>query len=200
MDNKAMYSLSYGLFVVTAREGEKDNGCITNTVMQVTTTPCRISVTINKGNYTHDMIARTGIFNVSILSEKADFGIFKHWGFQSGRDTDKTIGVTLSRADNGVAYITEGVNAVICAKVCQSIDLGTHTQFVADVTDALCIDNCPAATYAFYHKHIKPAPAKPKVKGWICTICGYIYEGDPLPADFICPLCKHPASDFKRLE
>ena len=197
MDNTAFFKLSYGLFVVTAHEGDKDNGCITNTVVQQTTTPNRISVTINKNNLTHDMILRTGVFNVSVLSEGSSFDTFKHWGFQSGKDVDKTVGITFYRLENGVIYIVEGVNAVLSAKVEQAIDLGTHTLFIAEVTDAFSTDETPSATYAYYHKSIKPAPAAAKKKGWICSICGYIYEGETLPADFTCPLCKHPASDFK---
>ena len=134
-----MFKLSYGLFVVTAREGEKDNGCVTNTVMQVTVSPNRITLAVNKQNYTHDMIKRTGKFNVSVLSEQARFDTFKHWGFQSGKEVDKAVGITFSRADNGVIYITEGVNAVLCAQVCSEVELGTHTLFVADVTDAFCL-------------------------------------------------------------
>ena len=200
MANTAFFKLSYGLFVVTAHEGDKDNGCITNTVVQQTTTPNRISVTINKNNYTHDMIKRTGVFNVSVLSEKAKFETFKHWGFQSGKDVDKTMGITYFRLENGVIYIVDGVNAVMCAKVEQEVDLGTHTMFIAEVTDAFSTEEDSSATYAFYHKNIKPAPQQAKKKGWICTVCGYIYEGEVLPEDFICPTCKHPASDFKRIE
>lgn len=199
MDEKAMFKLSYGLFVVTAREGGKDNGCITNTVQQVTVTPNRITVAVNKANYTCGMIERTKKFNVSILSESAVFDTFKHWGFQSGANVDKAVGITFSRADNGVIYVTEGVNAVLCAEVSQIIDLGTHLLFIADVSDAFVLNETPSATYAYYHKNIKPAPQAQKKKGWVCTICGYIYEGETLPDDFICPLCKHPASDFKAL-
>lgn len=199
MDEKAMFKLSYGLFVVTAREGEKDNGCITNTVQQVTVTPNRITVAVNKANYTCGMIERTKKFNVSILSESAVFDTFKHWGFQSGANVDKAVGITFSRADNGIIYVTEGVNAVLCAEVSQIIDLGTHLLFIADVSDAFVLNETPSATYAYYHKNIKPAPQAQKKKGWVCTICGYIYEGETLPDDFICPLCKHPASDFKAL-
>ena len=199
MDEKAMFKLSYGLFVVTAREGEKDNGCITNTVQQVTVTPNRITVAVNKANYTCGMIERTKKFNVSILSESAVFDTFKHWGFQSGANVDKALDITFSRADNGVIYVTEGVNAVLCAEVSQIVDLGTHLLFIADVSDAFVLNETPSATYAYYHKNIKPAPQAQKKKGWVCTICGYIYEGETLPDDFICPLCKHPASDFKAL-
>lgn len=199
MDEKAMFKLSYGLFVVTAREGDKDNGCITNTVQQVTVTPNRITVAVNKANYTCGMIERTRKFNVSILSESAAFDTFKHWGFQSGANVDKAVGITFSRAENGVIYVTEGVNAVLCANVSQIIDLGTHLLFIADVEDAFVLNETASATYAYYHKNIKPAPQAQKKKGWVCTICGYIYEGETLPDDFICPLCKHPASDFKPL-
>lgn len=195
-----MQKLSYGLFVVTAREGEKDNGCITNTVSQVTINPNRITLAVDKSNYTHDMIVRTGEFNVSILSEDASFDTFKHWGFQSGRTIDKAAGIEFSRSDNGIIYITSGVNAVLCAKVENTIDLGTHSLFIASVEEAFCINEKHSATYIYYHEHIKPAPQKPKKKGWICVICGYIYEGEILPDDFICPLCKHPASDFKPIE
>lgn len=200
MDDNAMQKLSYGLFVVTAHEGGKDNGCITNTVSQVTIKPNRITLAVDKSNYTHDMIVRTGKFNVSILSEDASFDTFKHWGFQSGRTIDKAAGIEFSRADNGVIYITSGVNAILCAKVDNTIDLGTHSLFIASVEEAFCLNETPSATYTYYHEHIKPAPEKPKKKGWICVICGYIYEGEILPEDYICPLCKHPASDFKPLE
>lgn len=200
MDNSAFYKLSYGLFVVTAHEDNKDNGCITNTVIQQTTTPNRISVTINKNNYTHDMIMRTGVFNVSVLSEDAKFDTFKHWGFQSGKNVDKTTGITFFRLENGVIYIVDGVNAVMCAKVEQTVDLGTHTLFIAEVTDAFVTEDDASATYTYYQKNIKPAPQQTKKKGWICTVCGYIYEGETLPEDYICPICKHPASDFKPSE
>ena len=200
MDNKAMYALSYGLFVVTAKDG-KDNGCITNTVMQVTTTPNRITLAVNKQNYTHDQIVSTGVFNVSIISEKADFSLFRHFGFQSGREVDKFADFSdFARAENGVTYVTKGTNAVISAKIVSTTDLGTHTLFLADVTDALVLNDDPSATYAYYHAHIKPKPEAPKAKTvWRCKICGYEYEGDELPADFTCPLCKHPASDFEKV-
>ncbi|HIX99830.1 flavin reductase [Faecalicatena fissicatena] len=200
MDMTAMFKLSYGLFVVTAKEGEKDNGCITNTAGQVTDTPNRITLTVNKGNYTHDMILRTGVFNVSILSEKASFDTFKHFGFQSGRDVDKFADYAAAeRSANGLYYITEGTNAYLSAKVVDTMDLGTHTLFLADVTDGEVLDGAASATYAYYHSSIKPAPAKEKKTGWRCKICGYIYEGEELPADFTCPVCKHGAADFEKI-
>lgn len=198
MNNGAMYNLTYGLFVLSAKEGDKDNGCIVNTVQQVTTTPNRISVAVNKGNYTHDMIVRTGEFNVSILSEEAVFDVFKRFGFQSGKDTDKLADCDFySRSSNGLIYLNKYANAYISGKVVESYDLGTHTLFIADVTDGDVVSKVPSVTYAYYHKNIKPQPEKTEKKGWRCKICGYVYEGDPLPEDFVCPLCKHGASDFE---
>lgn len=198
MDKNAMYKIPYGLYVLTAREGEKDNGCIINTAAQVTSSPNRITVAVNKDNYTHDMIKSTGVFNVSVLTEGATFETFENFGFQSGREADKLAKITFSRAENGVVYLTDKVNAVISGKVCQEIDMGTHTIFVADVTDAKVLSEDESVTYGYYQKNIKPAPEK-KTKGYVCVICGYIYEGDELPADFVCPICKHGVSDFKKL-
>ena len=200
MDKKAMYRLSYGLFVVTAKEGEKDNGCITNTVMQVTSAPNRISLAVNKENYTHDMILRTGKFLASVISEDASFDLFRHFGFQSGRDVDKFADFTdLKRTGNGLYAVTKGTNAWISAKVIQSVDLGSHTLFLAEVEDAEVLSDSPSATYAYYQDHIKPKPEKTKTVGWRCRICGYIYEGEELPADFICPICKHGTEDFEKI-
>lgn len=201
MDDKAMYKLTYGLFILTARENGKDNGCIVNTVSQVTTNPNRVIVAVNKQNYTHDMIVRTGEFNVSVLTENSRFDTYRHWGFQSGRDTNKTEAVTLGRSENGIVYIMEETNAFLSAKVVSMTDLGTHTLFLADVTDGAVLSDAPSVTYAYYQSNIKAKPAQTeKKKGFICTVCGYIYEGDVLPDDFICPWCKHPASDFKPIE
>ena len=200
MDNSVMYKLSYGLFVLTAKDGEKDNGCIINTAMQVTGDPNRIIVVVNKQNYTHDMIMKTKKFNVSIIDTDADFELFKHYGFQSGRDVDKMDGEAFSRSENGVAYLNEMVNGYISGEVISETDLGTHTMFLADVVDGKTIEkDKESVTYAYYHKNIKPSPVKTSKKGWVCKICGYIYEGEVLPPDFICPLCKHPASDFEPL-
>lgn len=198
MDEKTMYKLTYGLFVLTSKRDGRDNGCIVNTAGQVTSSPNRISVAVNKQNLTHDFIRDSGEFNISILSEKAKFETFKHWGMQSGHDTDKMVSVEFERSANGIAYITNGANAFLSAKVVQSVDLGSHTLFIADVTDGAVFSEDESATYAFYQKNIKPKPREnaEKKRGYICTVCGYIYEGDPLPDDFICPVCKHPASDF----
>ena len=205
VDPNAMFKFSYGLFVLSAKEGAKDNGCIINTAMQLTSNPQRISIAVNKGNYTHDMILRTGVFNVSVLSEDAAMDVFKRFGFQSGRNADKFDGCEgLQRSANGLYYLTGCTNAVLSGKVVQSIDCGTHTLFIADVTEAKVLSKEPSVTYAYYFANIKPKPLPaamtegPK-KGWICKICGFIYEGDPLPADYICPICKHGAADFERL-
>ena len=201
----AMHNLTYGLFVLTACQDGKNNGCIINTAMQVTTTPNRISIAVNKANHTHKMITETGAFNVSIISEKADFELFKRFGFQSGADTDKFAGFDgFKTAENGIAYVTEGTNAYICAKVVASTNLGTHTLFIADVVDMNVISDDASVTYAYYHANIKPKPQEKKKtedgkSTWRCTICGYEYTGEELPEDFVCPLCKHPASDFEKV-
>lgn len=206
MGSNAIHNLTYGLFVVTASLNGKDNGCITNTVAQVTTNPNRISLTVNKGNFTHDLIVNSGKFTASIISQKADFSLFKHFGFQSGRDVNKFDGFTdCKRAENGTLYITKGTNSYISATVCQTIDLGTHSLFIADVTETGVLNDTPSADYSYYHENIKP---KPEAVGktddgqtvWRCVICGYEYVGEELPEDFICPLCKHPASDFEKVE
>lgn len=202
IDNNAMFKLSYGLFVLTAKDGDKDNGCIINTVTQLTDTPKRITIAVNKGNYTHDMIMKTGTFNVSVLSEEVPFKVFQHFGFQSGRDVDKFAEYeTVGRSQNGIIYLTEYTNAFISAQVIETKDYGTHTLFVADVVQAQVLSDVPSVTYSYYFAHIKPkpAPADEKKKGFVCKICGYVYEGDELPADFICPLCKHGAEDFEPL-
>lgn len=200
MDNKAMFNLSYGLFILTAKDGEKDNGCIVNSVGQVTSQPNRISLTVNKANYTHDMILKTKEFNVSVLAENSKFETYRHWGFQSGRNTDKLESISFKRSANGLVYIADETNAFLSAKVVSTLDLGTHTLFIADVTDGEVLSQVPSATYSFYQNNIKPKPASTeKRKGFICTVCGYIYEGETLPDDFICPVCKHPASDFRPL-
>lgn len=207
IDKNAMFKLSYGLFVLTSIEFGKDNGCIINTVMQVTDSPKRIAIAVNKGNRTHDMIAATGMFNVSVLTESASFEVFRRFGFQSGRDVDKFEGLPVERTENWLRYLPEHTNAVISGEVIQTVDCGTHTLFVADVTEAIVLSDEPSVTYDYYFKHIKPKPAAAaksdagaKKKRWVCKICGYVYEGDELPADFVCPLCKHGADDFELME
>lgn len=204
MDNQAMFKLSYGLFVLTARDGEKDNGCIINTAIQAASTPNQLSICVNKANYTHDMIVKTGIFTVSILTQKASFDIFKRFGFASGRDVDKFADYAeCKRGENSVYYITEATNAYISVKVSKTEDLGSHTIFVGEITDMEVLSEEPSVTYAYYFQHIKPKPeasASPLGKTvWRCKICGYEYEGEEIPKDYICPICKHPASDFEKV-
>lgn len=197
-----MNKLTYGLFILTAKNGSKDNGCIINTVTQVTSEPNRISIAVNKSNYTHNMIAETGEFNVSVLTENSKFETYKHWGFQSGKDADKLEAISFKRSENGIIYIADETNAYISAKVISSVDLGTHTLFIADVTASEVLSDDKSVTYDYYHNNIKSKSPKTdnKKKGFICTVCGYIYEGDTLPDDFICPWCKHPASDFEPIK
>ena len=198
MDNNALHKLSYGLFVLTARQDGKDNGCIINTATQLTDTPKRISIAINKQNLTHDMVLATGEFNLSVLSEEAVFWIFQHYGFQSGRDADKFANIPETRTENGLRYVDGCANAVICGKVISTVDCGTHTLFIADVTDAKVLSDAPSMTYQYYFDHVKPKPEPAKKASWVCKICGYVYEGDPLPEDFICPWCKHGVEDFEK--
>ena len=205
MDRKAMYKLSYGLFILTAKEAEKDNGCIINTAIQAASEPNQLSICVNKANYTHDMIQRTGKFTVSVLSQKAQFELFKHFGFQSGRDTNKFEAFEqCARGTNGIYYITEGTNAYISVTVTKTEDLGSHTMFIGEITDMEVLSNVPSVTYDYYQNNIKPKPqevgkTEDSQTIWRCRICGYEYVGEELPDDFICPLCKHPASDFEKV-
>lgn len=202
IDNNAFFKLSYGLFILTARDGDKDNGCIINTVAQLTDTPKRINIAVNKQNLTHDMILKTGVFNVSVLSEEVPFKVFQHFGFQSGREADKfEKSDAVKRSNNGVYYIPKYTNAFLSGNVIEAKDYGTHTLFVAEVTQAVVLSDVPSVTYTYYFEHVKPkpAPVDEDKKGFVCKICGYVYEGDELPADFICPLCKHGAEDFEPL-
>ncbi|MBE6934430.1 MAG: flavodoxin [Ruminococcaceae bacterium] len=202
VDNNAVFKLSYGLFVLTARENGRDNGCIINTATLVTDTPKQIQIAVNKANFTHDMIKRTGVFNVSVLNQEAPFATFRQFGFCSGRDTDKFAEVSYNcRTENGLRYIPENCNAVLSGKVVESYDWGTHTLFIAKLTEAKTLNNVPSMTYQYYFDHVKPkpAPTAEKKAGWVCKICGYVHEGEVLPEDYICPLCKHGAEDFEKL-
>ncbi len=205
MNEKAMHKLSYGLFVLTARDGDRDNGCIVNTAIQAASAPNQLSVCVNKANYTNEMIQKTGKFVVSIISQGAEFDLFKHFGFQSGRDVNKFDGFTdYARCENGLCYITKGTNAYISVTVTGTQDLGSHTMFVGTIDDMEILSDERSATYEYYFENIKP---KPQAVGetqdgktiWRCTICGYEYVGDELPQDFVCPICKHPASDFEKI-
>ncbi|MBE7086035.1 MAG: flavin reductase [Clostridiales bacterium] len=208
MEKEAMYKITYGLFMLTTTDGEKQNGCIVNTVSMITDNPKRIVVFVNKANYTEELLRKTGIFNVSILTEKTPFDIFRQFGFSSGRDTDKFQGKTYPQTENGLNYLPEYANAVLSAKVVNAYDYDTHTLFVAEVTEAKTLSQDKSVTYEYYLSNIKPKPQttvqeskqeeQPKTEKWVCKICGYEHEG-PLPADFICPWCKHPAEDFERV-
>lgn len=200
IEKNSVFKFSYGLFVITAKNGDKDNGCIINTAQQVTDSPLRISVTVNKQNYTHDMIAETGEFNISILTESVPFDVFRHYGFKSGRDTNKILGEGMPRSENGIVYLCEYTNAFISGKVIDTVDCGTHTLFIAEVTEAQVLSDERSVTYQYYFDNIKPKPQPKKKKGYVCKICGYVYEGDELPEDFVCPVCKHGASDFEELK
>ena len=200
MDSKILRKIGYGLYVLTAREDGRDNGCIINTFIQVTGEPVRVSAAVNKANFTHDMIMRTGAFNASLISQDADFSLFKRFGFASGRDTDKFADFDKTvRCQNGILAVTEGCCGFVSARVYHTVDLGTHTLFLADMTDGGEFSNAEGASYAYYHSSIKPKPEAKKAGGWRCRICGYVYEGEELPPDFICPLCKHGAADFERI-
>lgn len=203
MDKKAMYKLSYGLFVLTSAFEGRDNGCIINTGIQVTSEPNRISIAVNKTNYTRELIEKSGQFNLSVLSEAAGFEVFRHFGFQSGRDVDKFAAYPdCKRSANGLYYVTAGTNAYISAAVEQAIDLGSHMLFIASVNAMEVLSRDPSATYSYYQSDIKPKPVQQAAAGktaWRCTVCGYIYEGEELPENFTCPLCKHPASDFEKI-
>lgn len=200
MDLKALFKIGYGLYVLTAHENGKDNGCIINTVMQVTSEPSMIAIAVNKQNYTNEMISRTRKFNVSTLAEGTNFELFKHFGFQSGREVNKfEVFNDIKRSPNGVLYITRNTNSYMSAYVQQEIDLKTHTMFIGQLVEAECLSDIPTVTYDFYQKNIKPKSEKTEKKGWRCKICGYIYEGEELPNDFICPWCKHGIQDFEKL-
>lgn len=197
MNQQALFKLSYGLFVLTARDGEKDYGCIINTAMQITEAPNRLAIGINKSNYTHDVILKSGALNLSVLDSRTKFELIERFGFHSGRDTDKFAGFAgYAPAENGIAYITESTNAYFSAKVTKTVDCGTHTLFIVDITEMEVLSEEPALTYADYHAKVKPQPKK-EAKGWVCTICGFVYEGAELPEDYVCPLCNHGAQFFE---
>ena len=210
MDTKAMYKLSYGLFVLTTKVGDKVNGCITNTAIQVASEPNQISFAINKANYTHDLVMESKKANITVISEEASFDLFRHFGFQSGREANKFEGFSdYANAENGIPYITKGTNAYFSIDVTQTLDLGSHTLFIGVPTEMVVLSEAPSATYAYYQDNIKPKPsAAPAAENklpegvhkWRCKICGYEYVGPVLPDDFICPICKHPASDFEMVE
>ncbi len=196
-DMTALFKIGYGLYVVTSNDGTRDNGLIVNTVTQVTNTPNRVAVCINKQNYSHHVIRQTGIMNVNCLSTEAPFKVFENFGFQSGRNTDKFKDCAPLRADNGLVFLPHYINAFMSLKVEQYVDLDTHGMFICSVTEARVISNAETLTYTYYQNNVKPKPATEGKKGWVCKVCGYVYEGDELPEDIVCPLCKHGAADFE---
>ena len=200
IEKEAMYKLTYGLFVLTTTDGEKQNGCIVNTVSMITDNPKRITVFVNKANYTEELLRKTGVFNVSVLTEKTPFDIFKQFGFASGRDTDKFANTAYPKTENGLYYIPEYANAVLSGKVIGAYDYGTHTLFVAEVTEGKVLSSDKSVSYEYYLSNIKPKPQaeKSNTEKWVCKICGYVHEGE-MPDDFICPWCKHPKEDFERI-
>ena len=196
-DLTALFRIGYGLYVVTSNDGKKDNGLIVNTVIQLTDTPNRVAVNINKANYSHHVIKQTGVLNVNCLSTEAPFSVFEQFGFQTGRSVDKFAGQTVHRSDNGLVFLDKYINAFMSLKVEDYVDLGTHGMFICSVTEARVMSNQDTMTYTYYQNNVKPKPETEGKKGFVCKVCGYIYEGDELPADYICPLCKHGAADFE---
>ena len=199
-DPRALFNIGYGLYVVTCNDGKKDNGLIVNTVTQLTDTPLRVAVTINKKNYSHDVIKETGKMNVNCLTVEAPFKVFEAFGFVSGRTVDKFAGCTPDRSENGLVVLPRYINAFISLTVEKYVDVDTHGMFICTVTEAQVLSDKETMTYTYYQKNVKPRPKTESKKGYVCKVCGYIYEGEELPEDFVCPLCKHGASDFEKIQ
>ena len=199
-DMTALFRIGYGLYVVTSHDGAKDNGLIVNTVSQVTSTPNRVAVCINKQNYSHHIIKQTGVMNVNCLSVDAPFAVFEDFGFRSGRTVDKFEGMETMRSENGLIVLPRYVNAFLSLKVDQYLDLDTHGMFICSVTEARVLSDRDTMTYTYYQDNVKPKPQTEGKKGWVCKVCGYVYEGEELPDDIVCPLCKHGAADFEKIE
>ena len=199
-DLTALFNIGYGLYVVTSNDGKKDNGLIVNTVSQVTNAPNRIAVCINKQNYSHHIIKQTGIMNVNCLSVEAPFSVFEAFGFKSGRTVNKFADCTPLRSDNGLVFLPKYINSFMSLKVEQYVDLDTHGMFICSVTEARVISDKETMTYTYYQNNVKPKPQTEGKKGYVCKVCGYVYEGDELPEDFVCPLCKHGAADFEPIK
>ena len=199
-DLSALFKIGYGLYVVTSNDGKKDNGLIVNTVSQVTDSPNRVAVTINKKNYSYHVIQQTGILNVNCLSVEAPFKVFETFGFQSGRAVDKFAGCTPLRSDNGLVFLPRYINAFMSLKVEKYVDFESHGMFICTITEARVLSNAETMTYTYYQNYVKPKPDTEGKKGFVCKVCGYIYEGDVLPEDFVCPLCKHGAADFEPIK
>ena len=200
IDLTALFNISYGLYVITSNDGKKDNGIIVNTVTQVTNTPNRIAVTINKESYSYQVIRGTGKMNINCLTTETPFEIFERFGFSSGRDVDKFDSFKPTRSQNGIAVLPRFINSFISLEVEQYVDLDTHGMFICSVSEAKVISDTETITYSYYYDNVKPKPETKGKKGFVCKICGYVYEGDVLPDDFICPLCKHGVADFEKIE
>lgn len=199
MDSKAMFQISYGLYVAASKFDKKMNGCIVNTVMQVTSNPLQIAAAVNKQNLTCELIQKSNMLSLSVLSETAPFSLFQHFGFQSGRETDKFVDYPFKMTGQELPYLTDHTTAFIDCKVTNTVDLGTHILFICSVNDCEVLSAEKAMTYSYYHENVKPKPEASTAKGWRCTVCGYVYEGEELPPDFVCPWCKHGAEDFEKL-
>lgn len=199
IDSKALYALGYGLYVLTTFDGEKHNGMIVNTVMQLTSTPCRVAVCINKENYSCGTVSKTGKMNVCCLTTETPFSVFQNFGFQSGKDVNKFADLSPSFSENGLAIVPEYTGAFLSLSVEEEKDMGSHILFLCSVTESRVLLEKEYMTYAFYHKNVKPKPEAKKKKAYVCKICGYQYEGETLPEDFVCPWCKHGAEDFELL-
>ena len=201
IDEKALFNIGYGLYVVTTNDGTKDNGLIVNTVMQITNTPNRIAVAINKQNYSYQVVKDTQIMNINCLTEEAPFSIFQTYGFQSGRDVNKFEDSELPRSENGLLYVTRFVNSFMSLKVENYFDLDTHGLFICTIEESKVLSAVPTMTYTYYQQNVKPKPAPETAakKGYVCKVCGWVYEGNDLPADIVCPICKHGASDFEKI-
>lgn len=199
MNPKALFQISYGLYVAASKFDKKMNGCIVNTVMQITDNPKQLAVAINKDNLTCEIIQKSRMVSLSVLSETAPFALFQHFGFQSGRKVDKFVNYPFALTRQELPYLTKHISAFIDCKVTNIVDLGTHLLFIASVNDCEILSGEKAMTYSFYHEFVKPQPAASSAKGWRCNVCGYIYEGEELPPDFICPWCKHGVEDFEKI-
>ena len=200
LDPKALFKIGYGLYVVTSNDGKKDNGLILNSVTQLTDTPLRVAVNINKMNYSHDVIKKSGVLNINCLNNEAPFSVFQNYGFRSGKDANKFEGEEVLRSENGLVVLSNYINAFISLKVDKYVDLGTHGMFICSVTESKIINNIETMTYSYYQNNVKPKPDTEKKKGYVCKVCGYVYEGDTLPEDIVCPLCKHGAADFEEIK
>lgn len=201
MNPKALYHVTYGLYLLSVRSYGQDNACIINTVMQVADSPVRIAVSVNKANKTHAMIMESGRFNVSALTQDAPFSLFQRFGMQSGRDVNKFVDFEdVARAENGILRLSRYASAYLSCRLLRTVDMESHTLFIAELEDAQVLSDAPACTYGYYQSNIKPKPQAAKKTSWVCSVCGHVYEGEALPEDYVCPLCKHGKEDFERVE